>query len=213
MDRLDLTRLEVIVGESILPPSRPPRPRPSTYECPNCLQRFPVTFLGRAYCSTRCHDEAKLVRYARRKRIEYGGHLPADIHDAIGMKIAHALAGGYPEQARRLTPERRGAVFKRDESRCVLCGGVGEEIDHIAGSSNELDNLRLLCDACHNQVTRSRFRPIDGDPAKEARHRELVLRIAAREPLRPCDAADWHTIWRTWVREHAQFSDHDRSPA
>ena len=175
------------------------------------MQDFPVSSLPRVYCSNGCHDEAKLVRYARRRFAEYRGQLPADIRDAIGMKIAHVLAGGYDEQARRLTRQQRATVWERDRGRCVLCGQVGEEIDHINEPSGDLENLRLLCDTCHNQVTSSRFRTIDGDPAKEAKHRGLMLRVAAREPLRACDRDDWQTTYRTWVRKHAQFDDRDTS--
>jgi hypothetical protein len=175
------------------------------------MQDFPVLSLSRVYCSTGCHDEAKVVRYARQKRAEYGGHLPADICQAIGVKIAHALAGGNDERARRLAHEQRTAVFERDHGRCVICGGVGEQIDHINGPNSDLDNLRLLCDTCHKRITRSRFRPIDGDPVKEAKHRALMLRIAVREPLRACDRADWQTTYRTWVREHARFAEQGSS--
>ncbi len=66
------------------------------------------------------------------------------MREAIGLRVAHLLAGGYHRQARALTPELREFVFARDEGKCVACGKPGEEIDHIDGDSSDLANLRLV---------------------------------------------------------------------
>lgn len=52
----------------------------------------------------------------------------------------------------------RYLVFKRDKSRCVLCGVTAKEsslvIDHILpvvkGGTNDIKNLRILCRACNH---------------------------------------------------------------
>ena len=155
------------------------------------------------YCSLRCKDEAKAVRYARAKLAGYEtcnmADLPQDVQDAVRMKIAHALAGGYDEQARRLTPALRKAIFD-DESRCVLCGAPGTEIDHIDGPSANPENLRVICRDCHKAVTEERFVPIEDGSRQAKKSSELWLRIGAPRPIRPCDADGWSSIWRAWAR-------------
>lgn len=186
------------------PKQQPPKPRPQALVCPNCDTVFEPLTVERLYCSLRCHDEAKTVRYARKKYLESPGGLPSDIHEAIDMKRGHALAGGYDETARRLSPETRQTVKDRDRGLCVLCGCAGDEIDHIDGPSSDLSNLRLLCHDCHMDISKARFRPITDDETW-ARRQALMLRIHAAEPLQPCDGPEWSTSWRAWRQEHAVF--------
>ncbi len=170
-----------------------PRPAPAGVTCENCGQVFqPPDRRRRLYCQPLCKDTASLVRYARRRQAEHGPVLPPNIHDATAMRMAHVLAGGYPEHKRRLTPEVRRAVKERGQHLCKLCRGPGEQIDHVDGDSNDLPNLRLLCADCHDGVTSQRIRPLpDGHPTRLARA-AIMLRIAAAEPLLPCDGADWN---------------------
>jgi hypothetical protein len=100
--------------------------------------------------------------------------MPKDIVYAIRMKIASAIGGGYDQQARTLRSEVRRAVIERDQGRCVLCGGPGEEVDHIAGPSPELTNLRLLCKSCHRVVTEQHLIPITDAGARGAVPADLV---------------------------------------
>jgi hypothetical protein len=59
-------------------------------------------------------------------------------------------------------PKTMNIVRRRDKC-CVLCGGPGEEVDHIEPiwrsgnlvSTHFLANLRLLCLECHKQKTRA----------------------------------------------------------
>jgi 5-methylcytosine-specific restriction protein A len=68
------------------------------------------------------------------------------------------------------TPRTRGsrwvairhAVLQRDGYRCVICRDngklvLGDEVDHIVplecGGTDDMQNLRLLCHACHVDVT------------------------------------------------------------
>jgi 5-methylcytosine-specific restriction endonuclease McrA len=208
-DVTDWTVMQVV--DAPLPRKRRvSRQRPSQYTCANCALVFRARQSGPAepYCSLRCKDEAKAVRYARARLAEYGtcrvAELPEDIQDAIQMKIAHALAGGYDEQARRLAPALRQAIFDRDGSRCVICGAPGTEIDHAHGPSAEPENLRVLCPDCHKAVTRNRFVRVE-DGSREARKsRQLWLRTLAPHPIRPCDVDDWASIWREWATGHSQ---------
>ncbi len=164
------------------------------------------------YCSLRCHDEAKTVRYARKKHEQHGIDLPSDISNAIRIRMAHVLSGGYDAAARRLTPEVYRAVWERDGGRCVLCQAPGQDVDHIDGPSSELSNLRLLCKACHNDVTLAHLHPTD-DPVVIARAAALRQRVDAPEPLLPCDAAGWSRQWRQWVKDHVVETDHADLPS
>lgn len=165
-------------------------------QCANCDQTFTPTSAAGRYCTAACRQTAKAVRYARNAIAIHGQPLPPDIDDAVGIKIAHVVAGGYAEQARRLPPDVRAAVIARDQGRCTVCGQRGEEIDHIAGDSADLANLRLLCRRCHRKVTGQHLRRIpDGHPLLRL-HADLLRRIHAPTPPRPCDADDWQQTWR-----------------
>lgn len=168
-------------------------------DCPNCGTTFAAASHAKIYCSPRCKSEAKAVRYARHKALEYPDGLPEDIALALKDKIAHALGDGYDDVARHLTPEIRGAVFQRDRGRCRACGQRGSEIDHIDGPSSELSNLQLLCDSCHNAKTRSRYTPLSTEEQRE-RARMLHLRMECDVTIVPCDAIDWSE--KEWRRTH-----------
>jgi hypothetical protein len=66
--------------------------------------------------------------------------------------------GQMKQERGRLTKGLRYDVLNRDKFQCVICGhdqsdGVKLHIDHIfpvaKGGKTELDNLRVLCDACN----------------------------------------------------------------
>jgi hypothetical protein len=158
--------------------------------------------LVKLFCSEACADEAKLVRYARRCFSDGRIDQP-DVQEAIQIKIAHALGGGYSERERRVPLSVRRAVFDRDGGRCQKCGQPGTEIDHIHSSSNELDNLQLLCGTCHNKKTKARFVEITPEDERyaeiDAKRESLRSRIEASEPQRPCDDE------KKWVTSHRQF--------
>ncbi|MEV6417900.1 HNH endonuclease [Kribbella sp. NPDC051718] len=164
--------------------------------CVNCEAQFgPPRCRTSPYCSVRCHDQAKYVRYARAKRREYGGNLPPDIRHALWVKRIHALGAGYDESARRISPARREAILERDGGRCVNCGKPADEIDHRDGSSAELSNLRLLCRPCHRRKTALRVVPIhDLSVLRDAE--VLRSREEATVPLRACDSDDWTETWK-----------------
>ncbi|MDX6499065.1 MAG: hypothetical protein QOG23_2325 [Blastocatellia bacterium] len=179
-----------------------PLPRPVLFLCLNCDQ--PMTLIGQVklFCSEACADEAKLVRYARRS-IGDGRINQPDVQEAIQIRIAHALGGGYSERERRMPLSLRRAVFARDKGRCQKCGQLGTDIDHIHSSSNELANLQLLCGTCHNKKTKERFVEITPEHERyaevDAKRDSLRFRIEASEPQRPCDDE------KNWLTSHRQF--------
>lgn len=64
------------------------------------------------------------------------------------------------EGERRLSETTRSLVLRRDRCQCVFCGKSGRlEVDHIipwsAGGTDDMDNLRTLCQDCNQD--RSNF--------------------------------------------------------
>jgi 5-methylcytosine-specific restriction endonuclease McrA len=161
--------------------------------CVNC-DAVPAEDNQRLYCSALCREKAKFVRYARGCLRDGRVHRDPDVVYAIQIRMAVILGGGYPP-ARTLPPAVRAAVMERDQGRCRLCGAPGEEIDHIDGSSPEFSNLRLLCKACHRQVTEEQLVPATAQQAEEAR--ALWARVTAVRPRRLCDDEQrWASGWR-----------------
>jgi 5-methylcytosine-specific restriction endonuclease McrA len=163
--------------------------------CASCLTLLPPSNRS-LFCSEQCKQTADLVRYWRRIIRDRRIHQP-DVEDALRTRIAHVLAGGYRENARRLSKATRDEVWSRDDGLCRSCGKPGEEVDHIAGDSSELSNLQLLCGACHHAKTWVRMRPATPDEQETIAklYRERVL------PDQPILLADDEIRWRNeWQR-------------
>ena len=174
------------------------------FHCPNCS----VTFYGvRLFCSDLCDDEAAFVRYARRRKAD-GRDEDPNVKEAITIKLAHILGGGYDEAGRRPPESVRQFVKDRDGGRCQICGGPGDDIDHISGSSNAPANLQYLCKACHNMKTVAAFRRItkESHPEKWAKSQGLKKRAAAAEPLLLCDSESWRSIWKVLMRRRGDVA-------
>jgi len=153
--------------------------------CLNCDRPAPpIKGQPRLYCSEGCAEEAKTIRYVR-GCIRDGRIEKQDIQEAVRIRLAMVIGGGYPEKERQVPSAVRKAVIAREHGRCKLCGKPGTDIDHIEGSSNKMENLQLLCRPCHNAKTVGGFVPIAPEHKKKAK--ELSARINARKPLRPCD--------------------------
>ena len=166
------------------------------FPCANC--DTPVTD-AQLFCSQLCRDEAKYVRYYR-ARIADGTFINADIQEALRIRLAHILAGGYDARLRQLSLDLRRAVFERDNFRCRKCGQQGTEVDHVRGPSSELSNLQLLCSGCHREKTMRSFQRISrkSHPEEWAKAVALDARVQAAEPSRFCDDDDdWPQLWRT----------------
>lgn len=151
----------------------------------------------------KCSTTATAVRYGRAKLLEFGSllALPDDIRQAMQYNIAHVLGSGYDRTARRIPRETRVFVLQRDGGRCVHCDGIGAEVDHIDGDSNDASNLRLLCKDCHHKVTDPHLQPIN-DPETLAGLDILLVRMHSPQPLFPCDGTAWTSEWRSWVQKY-----------
>jgi 5-methylcytosine-specific restriction endonuclease McrA len=156
------------------------------------------------FCSEPCRQTAKVIRYWR--RISRDGRIDRpDVKDALHMKVAHLLAGGYPEQIRRLSPATRKAVWDRDHGRCRLCGAPGNEIDHISDSSSALGNLQLLCTTCHQRKTRERMVPASAE-SKRRIEQWWRVRVAPEEPIYLCDdQQQWAVRQRQLRKERKEW--------
>jgi hypothetical protein len=165
------------------------------------------------YCSELCRQEAKYVRYKRAKTREGIVDRP-DIKAALDTQLAFIMGGGYPEAVRRLTKIQREAVFARDGGRCRLCGAPATQIDHIGagpdGDINHPDNLRLLCERCHEEKTARSFREVtlESDPEEwwrcQFKFMELEQRVHTKKPARLCDDEQhWQKAWQGIARERA----------
>ncbi len=180
--------------------------------CQNCDGQltFQQARRGTLYCSEKCSQTAKTVRYGRATRQD--GRYTSDplVRQAIDTRIALILGGGYPKKARTLAREQREAIFTRDGGRCRLCGAPATEIDHIVGSSSDSENLQAVCKPCNLAKAAANFRPATQVEAAEGD--AIWTRITAEQPIRLCDD---EKIWdelrkeiaaeqRTWA---SQWSD------
>jgi 5-methylcytosine-specific restriction endonuclease McrA len=172
----------------------------TVFPCFNCDAEVPARSL---FCSELCRQTAKVVRYGRAVHAD-GRIKRADVEEALKIKVASVLGGGYPADERRLSAEQRQAVFDRDEGKCQVCGGPATEIDHIdpmvGGDMNRPGNLQALCNECHRRKTIAGHHPIETED-EFLRATELLSRIRSPEPLRDCDDPDWSSRWRALRKE------------
>lgn len=168
-----------------------------SFSCYNCgkLMRKP-----RLYCSELCKQEAKAIRYARGCKKD-GRIKKADVKEAIEIRLAHILSGGYSSKERYLSPWVRAKVIMRDDGLCQICRKPGNEIDHIDGSSSNLNNLQLLCRACHIKKTKLHMKELtpesEGYEEKNQKIIEIMNRIESKVPLKICDdEGNWKNLWK-----------------
>jgi 5-methylcytosine-specific restriction endonuclease McrA len=185
-------------GSKAPPPPIDPRAESlirAPFPCANCDQ--PVAD-GRNFCDDLCRAEARYVRQYR-ARLADGTRWDLDIQDALKVKLAMILAGGYNVRLRRVPEQVRRAVIEREQDLWRTCGAPGEELDHISGDSNEMDNLQWLCSDCHWKKTIRNFKRISPETDPEAWAKAVMLdaRGEAPTPQRLCDTSDWDSIWRT----------------
>jgi hypothetical protein len=170
--------------------------------CANCMAQL-TPQIERLFCSELCRQTADVIRYWR--GISRDGRIEKpDVDTALKTRVAHLLAGGYPEQARRLSPATRTQVWERDQGLCRQCGGLGQEIDHIDGDSPMLSNLQLLCAPCHQRKTAAHMVPAS------TLHQRMIEklwreRVAPNEPTLLCDDKDqWATVERQLRKQRRQ---------
>ena len=169
------------------------------YPCPNCGK--PVQN-KRLFCCNLCRDEAKFVRYFR-GCIAYGRHKQADVKEALRIRLAHILSGGYREHLRRMPDEIRKAVSERDNHLCQ-CGSKGTQIHHVNGDSGDIKNLRTICTLCHLIETRKKIIEFteESHPELWEKRKKLLEWVFSRQPLKFCDDFRWNKLWAAVKREH-----------
>lgn len=179
--------------------------------CANC-DSPEVTVKAPLYCSPQCRQSAELVRYVRACRRDGRDQLP-DVDEAIRMRMAMVLGGGYAERERRVSPEVRDEVFRRARGHCEECGRAMDfegttgnpdaipTIQHVHGDSNDLSDLKTFCRRCNMADAQSRFVPVEQGSSEAALAAGLRTRWTASEPLRLCDDdRQWNAIWRELTR-------------
>lgn len=170
---------------------------PLAVACVECGARIELHSRPRVYCSDKCRQVLKLVHYGR--RVVRDGRIDDPlVEDALRMRVAHILAGGYRQKARYLRPDQRVEVFIRDKGLCQLCGKPATDVDHIAGDSNRLSNLRALCRTCNMDMAKRHQRPARAHQAAVAT--ELLERVLSPQPMFPRDnEANWGEQYRLIV--------------
>jgi 5-methylcytosine-specific restriction endonuclease McrA len=175
--------------------------------CINCDGPIAAPKRPYLFCSERCRDTADYVRYHRRVLAD-GRIRREDVAEAVRIKKAFVLGGGYPAKDRALPGDQRAAIFARDQGPCYKCGGPGNEIDHTFEHRdrdlNDSSNLRVICSECHRRKTiETALRPISEIEDPEVRKRleafseELDRRVHAKKPLLSCDCEkNWADRWR-----------------
>lgn len=76
--------------------------------------------------------------------------------DSDGNPLYRINDRGQWARTRRMSSRTRRAVLERDGRKCVECGSAKFlEIDHVVryidGGSDDLENLRVLCESCHRK--------------------------------------------------------------
>jgi hypothetical protein len=155
---------------------------PDPDRCPNCGT---TTSSKQVFCSELCNQEAALVRYVRRILCDGRIENYDVLRDGIGTNVVMVRSGGYPTRARTVPAHVRALVIARDKGICQICGGPATEIDHIASSSNDPQNLRLTCKTCNGERVSIGAARVE-DPAVivaiEAQNSRLAQRNRRRTP-------------------------------
>lgn len=163
--------------------------------CANCDEELSVDNRT-LFCDESCQQMARYVRYARSVAKDPKRRGDPKVIEALRIQLAFVLGGGYPERERHLAPAERRMIIERDDGSCQICGEPGDQIDHIAGSSNEPWNLQLLCDPCHREKTTATFVPAGHEAAILAN----ALQTERIEPPKPSRACDDEVHWKTESR-------------
>ncbi len=169
-------------------------PRLTIRPCANCAR--PISEGVKVFCCDLCSEVPSTIRYIRRTA-EDGRIDSPDVREAIDIKIALIMGGGYPKSARKLAEDQRDRVKAEAQGKCTKCGAPGTEIDHIRGSSSEASNLQLLCRDCHLKKTHEAMGPASPELV-EGVYRPILRRARNENPNQPCDSTAWdHRKWAT----------------
>ncbi len=181
-----------LVLERPVTASPPIEPDPAV--CPNCGQ--PASSTRSPYCGTDCRELAGFVR-SFRSGLRDGTLSDPEKQLALGQVLWRILGGGLPFRNSLISEKDLARLYKKSEGRCEECGAPATTVDHRGSHCNRTSNLRPMCDAC------ATTKPFGSElvlqrPPVQALLTEMANRIAAEEPLRPCDDAEtWD--WRAYV--------------
>jgi 5-methylcytosine-specific restriction endonuclease McrA len=175
--------------------------------CANCTEPLPEDEEA-LFCSSLCAEIASTVRYQRRV-FRDGRFERPDVQQALRTRNAFLLVGGYRSLARNLSVMTRAEVKSRDGGRCRVCGKPGVEIDHIDGSSGDLENLQLLCLGCHRAKTAKNLVPASTE-SRALLQALFLARVAPDAPrLLADDQVEWVKVWRGLKADRKKrFVDH-----
>lgn len=168
--------------------------------CASC--DAPLTFTASAalFCSERCRGYAKDVRYFRACYAD-GRVSDPEVRQALKIRMAHRVVGGYNASERRVDRGLRATALAANNGLCCMCNSAqATELDHIGGPSSELGNLQGLCNDCHNTKTEQHFGVMTPE---HARVRDaFLLRVFDHPPSRACDdERGWNQRWRALLAE------------
>lgn len=171
--------------------------------CANCDAKLEMENQA-LFCGEFCRQVADFVRYSRGVFRDSARANDPEVIEAIRVRMAILIGGGYPTGARHLSTEQRATIIDRDGGKCLECGAPANEIDHIAGSSADPSNLQLLCHECHMTKTKSSFVP--ASEMQKAWAKNLWdTRICPDAPLRLSDDTErWGKEWRALKRERSE---------
>lgn|GEM_PF-2189132 len=188
--------------------------------CLNCDDAG-VTIAKPLYCSEMCQQMAGTIRYVRACRRD-GRIFRPDVKEAIQMRVAQTVAGGYPTKDRRIPDDLRRTVMEGANGQCQKCGRDFDPddadaiatIQHMDGSSSEPSNLQAWCRRCNMADAQSRFvRIADGSPESRA-IAEMKTRWESTVPLRPCDDDErWKDVWQKMAKEAKEELRHQTQVA
>jgi 5-methylcytosine-specific restriction endonuclease McrA len=163
--------------------------------CANCdgtMDRYAHPSL---FCGEYCRGYAKDIRYFR-ARSRDGKMADPDVAEALTIRMAFIVSGGYHAKARTVSPAPRAEVLAYGEGLCRSCHREpATEVDHICGDDGARENLQGLCDPCHNQKTASSLTPVG--PAELLLRDAFLARVTSARAARASDDDQvWKGVWR-----------------
>lgn len=173
--------------------------------CANCEADLVVTPSISLLCGDYCKEWAKHVRYFRSAEADGRAFTDPLVAEAMRTRLAHLVAGGYPDRDRRLPDQIRREVLARNGGLCVACGErPAAEVDHIDGSSPDPANLQGLCHSCHQAKTESHFVLMD-DQDRAVRD-AFLDHVRESEPVMLAHDACWAEEWRQLHRQNLDLA-------
>lgn len=170
--------------------------------CANCLEPL-VPWSIKLFCDDWCKDVAGDTRYARNAYMNHRIYDPL-VFNAIQIRFAHNMSGGYDAAARVVPSSMRAAVTARDRGVCVVCGQPANQLDHINGADGTFENLQLMCDPCHRTKTSDSI-VLAPPHVQHLWPSWWKLRVEPANPLLLADDQyQWKFIWQELKSERKQ---------